>query len=38
MKGEPKPKVLFEMAKSMVTGEEAEMGREEHLSRGELTA
>lgn len=36
MKGDPMPKVLFEMAKSKVTGERPEMGREEHISRSEL--
>jgi general stress protein 26 len=31
-----KPRVLFELAKGMVTGETAELGREERLSRAEL--
>lgn len=30
-----KPRMLFEIARSLVTGERAELGREEHLTKGE---
>lgn len=31
-----KPRVLFELARGMITGESADLGREEHLSEDEL--
>lgn len=36
MKASSKPRVLFEMARSMATGEAPELGREERLSHEEL--